>query len=358
MKEILIPKSITDKILMVGNYYEGNAVGGMASVVRVYKDYYETFRYISSWRDISKLGKLSYAVWAYLRALFELAFNNNIKILHVHVASSSSFYRKAKFIKLAKFFGKKVIFHMHSAVFKEYFVESNDKEYILGIIRCADKFIALSQSWKDWYVGIGIDADKIVVINNPVCAPKCMSFTENASVRMLFLGDLRERKGIWDVLKAINDNKREFEGKLKFCICGNKRENDVKSFIRNNNIDNIVLFEGWVSGDKKWQLLNWANIVILPSFNEGLPITLLEAMAYNCALISTPVGGIPEILHDKDNGLMVTPGNSEEIADAIRFYINNPDAIYKAGKQSYKYVVPFLPTTVFDQLNKLYKELL
>lgn len=355
---IKIISKLSDHVIMVGNYYKGNAIGGMASVVRSYEPYFESWHYLSSWRDVSKIGKIWYASKAYLLFALKMLFCPKYKILHVHVASASSFYRKAHFIKLAKRMGRKVIFHMHSAVFKEYFEASNDKAYLLKIMCMADSFIALSQSWKEYYASIGVPNDKIVVINNPVDYPKKFNYEKDAPIRMLFLGELLERKGVWDVLKAINDNKEAFRGKVKLKIGGNKRENDVISFISKNALTDIVEFEGWVAGDKKWKLLNWANLVILPSFNEGLPITLLEAMAYSCALISTPVGGIPEILEDRVNGLMVTPGNSIEIANAIAYFINNNDKCDIMGQNSYQKVAPFLPVTVFKQLSKLYSQLL
>lgn len=353
-----INKNLSSHVIMVGNYYKGNATGGMASVVRSYEPYFESWNYLSSWRDISKIGKVYYAVSAYLTFATKMLFCPKYKILHVHVASSASFYRKAHFIKLAKLMGKKVIFHMHSAVFKEYFSESNDKEYLLKIMRMADAFVVLSQSWKDYYISIGVPANKVMVINNPVDYPKAFEFENNAPVRMLFLGELLDRKGVWDVLKALNDHKEELKGKLKFKIGGNKREQDVIDFIKFNNLSNLVEFEGWVAGDKKWKLLNWANLVILPSFNEGLPITLLEAMAYSCALISTPVGGIPEILTDGENGFMVTPGNSQEIAEAILQFVNDASKCEIMGKCSFAKVKPYLPETVFKQLSDLYYQLL
>lgn len=353
-----VPKSITDKVLMVGNYYNGKAIGGMASVCRVYAEHYETYHYLSSWRDVSKFGKLCYAGQAYIRALMSFVFNPKIKILHVHVASAASFYRKAKFIQLAKKFNKKVVFHMHSAVFKDYYAESNDKEFLLKIMNMVDTFVVLSQSWKEWYSSIGVDADKIIVVNNPVSEPVRYEFEKDAPVRMLFLGELLDRKGVWDILKGIVEHKSDFEGKIKFKIGGNKKEDEVKKFIIDNRLQSFVEFEGWVAGEKKWRLLNWANLVVLPSFNEGLPITLLEAMAYSCALISTPVGGIPEILTNDENGKMVTPGNSEEIAAAIKYYVVNTDKIEVHGAESYRKVKPFLPETVFGQLKDIYQTLL
>jgi glycosyltransferase involved in cell wall biosynthesis len=81
-------------------------------------------------------------------------------------------------------------------------------------------------------------------------------------------------------------------------------------------------------------------------------------MAYSCALISTPVGGIPEILENGENGLMVTPGNSEEIAKAIQYFFDNSVKCQEMGKKSYQKVIPFLPETVFKQLSNLYTQLL
>lgn len=353
-----INKELSDHVIMVGNYYKGNATGGMASVVRAYEPYFASWHYLSSWRDVSKAGKLWYASKAYLSFALKMLFCPKYKILHVHVASAASFYRKAHFIKLAKKMGRKVIFHMHSAVFKDYFEDCKDKEYLLKIMCMADSFIALSQSWKEYYASIGVPEEKIIVINNPVDYPETFSYKNDAPVRMLFLGELLERKGVWDVLKAINVHQDSFRGKLKLKIGGNKREKDVIKFISENHLSDIIEFEGWVAGDKKWKLLNWANLVILPSFNEGLPITLLEAMAYSCALISTPVGGIPEILKDGENGLMVTPGSSEEIANAIHYFVNNSSKCNEMGEKSYQKVIPFLPETVFKQLSNLYSQLL
>lgn len=355
---IKIKSIISNHVIMVGNYYKGNAIGGMASVVRAYEPYFESWHYLSSWRDVNKIGKLWYASRAYLAFAMKMLFCPKYKILHVHVASASSFHRKTHFIKLAKRMGRKVIFHMHSAVFKEYFEECNDKDYLLKIMCMADSFIALSRSWKEYYASIGVPKEKIVVINNPVDYPKEFCYEKDAPVRMLFLGELLERKGVWDVLKAINEHQDSLRGRLKLKIGGNKREKDVVDFISKNNLTDIIEFEGWVAGDKKWQLLNWANLVILPSFNEGLPITLLEAMAYSCALISTPVGGIPEILENGENGLMVTPGNSEEIAKAIQYFVDNSVKCQEMGEKSYQKVIPFLPETVFKQLSNLYTQLL
>ena len=358
MKQFIIPKSITDKVLMIGNYYKGNAVGGMAAVIRVYADYYESLRYISSWRDVSKIGKVWYALSAYLKTLLLLVFERRIKIVHIHSTSNASFYRKARFVRIAKLLNKTVILHMHSAIFMDFYNESKDKEYIKETLLMADRLVVLSKSWKRYFNQLCVPEERIVIINNPVCAPQYIETTKNKPVRMLFLGDLRERKGVWDILKALCEHRDELEDKLEFRIGSNKREAEIRQYITDNGLSDFVKFEGLVAVNHKFELLNWANLMILPSYGEGLPITLLEAMSYSCALISTPVGGIPEILTDGVNGLMVTPGNVEEIAKAIIYYINHPEKLEEHGMQSRKVVEPYLPSTVFSQLTDLYNNLL
>ena len=126
--------------------------------------------------------------------------------------------------------------------------------------------------------------------------------------------------------------------------------------IRKNNLGDIVKFEGWVSGDKKINMLNWADIFILPSHNEGLPISILEAMSYGMPIISTPVGGIPEVV--KGNGVLVTPGNEIEIALSMRHYLDNPVLIEQEGRVSLNIVETYLPQYVMERLKHLYESLL
>ena len=104
--------------------------------------------------------------------------------------------------------------------------------------------------------------------------------------------------------------------------------------------------------------MNWEDVYILPSYNEGLPIAILEAMAYHHPVISTPVGGIPEIIKSGENGILVQPGDTKAIADAIKFYIENRDAIRKQGEKAYKVVLDFFPEKVFGDLKALYLKML
>lgn len=147
-------------------------------------------------------------------------------------------------------------------------------------------------------------------------------------------------------------------GNFRLLIGGDGEIEKVQQYIKDNKLDNVAEYIGWVSGEEKIKLLNEVDVFILPSYNEGLPISLLEAMSYNLPIISTTVGGIPEILKNEYNGFLINPGDLIALESAISTLINNPSKRKLQGKRSGEIVMPFLPNMVINQLDCLYKELL
>lgn len=359
MNKYIIPNKISKKILMIGVYYKKNAPGGMASVVQYYEHYFENLKYISSWKLTHKLGRLYFAIFAYFKLLFLLIFDKNIKIVHIHTAADASFWRKSIFLSLSKGFNKKVLLHIHASRFKDFYYESSKKAKIKHTLNKANKVIVLSQSWREWFIKIGIPSENVLVLNNITAKPdKQINKTKNNKINLLFLGEIGERKGVFDLLKSLSNNKDYFKSKIFLKIGGNKNEDKIKSTIISQGLEDFVFFEGWVSGRKKQELLNWAHIFILPSYNEGLPIAILEAMSYGCVIISSNVGGIPEVVFSKKNGIIVQPGNINQISEAILYYTNNQDKISEGSLESLEIVKPFLPDIVLNDLKNIYIDIL
>ena len=353
----LIPNDLSKKILMVG--IKRDAPGGMAAVVKIYDTYFENMQYITTWTLSSQWVKAYYALISIIKFFFILLFNPQIKIVHIQGAANASFERKAIFIKLSSLFKKKIIYHMHACDFIPYYDASKKKEWIRSIINTSNHFFVLSKSWEEYFISIGIDPKKIFVMNNIIAPPiKVSTKKESGVINFLFLGEIGKRKGIYDLLQVISDNQKLFRNKIKLRIGGNLEEDIIKAFIQNNQISDIAVFEGWITGDKKIEYLNWAAIYILPSYNEGLPIAILEAMSYSHPIISTPVGGIPEVVKDHQNGILVEPGNLEQIKEALLFFIKHPEVIENYGQKSYEIVQPYFPENVFLQLKKIYYDLL
>ncbi|MCD8290383.1 MAG: glycosyltransferase, partial [Prevotella sp.] len=170
--QILINCPLADKVLMVGVYYKHLAPGGMAAVIQYYEKYFERLHYVPSWRLTNAAGRLWYAGIAYLTVMLRCLFDRRIKILHVHTAADGSFWRKSQFVKLGKTFGKKVILHVHASRFKDFYDESARKEQIRKNLLLADKLLVLSESWKEWFVSIGIPEKKIIVLHNITDYPR------------------------------------------------------------------------------------------------------------------------------------------------------------------------------------------
>lgn len=357
--QFILTKNLSRKILMIGEYFKNNAPGGMAAVLASYNEYFEDMRFIPTWRNGNILVKVWYAIYSYITFITYMIFCRSIKIIHIQGAAFASFERNIFFVRFGKLFGKKVIMHMHCADFESYYNPSKHKKRIIDTINSCDLFLVLSDSWKDYFINIGCKKEIIQILNNTITPPEFIkSNKDNKYLNLLYLGVIGQRKGIYDILKALKDNKDKFEEKVKLRIGGNQEEEKLKNTILNYGLNDMVVFEGFVSGAKKIECLNWADVYILPSFNEGLPIGILEAMSYGHPIISSPVGGIPTIVKDGENGFLVEPGNSEEIAQAINKLLNDRSLIEILGKNSIKIVQPFMPENVFATLKNMYKQLL
>ena len=219
-----------------------------------------------------------------------------------------------------------------------------------------DCIIALSESWKEWFETT-IHHKNVVVIKNVIALPRVKKVKHNNFV-LLFLGRLGKRKGIYDLLDVLIKHKMTFEGKVKFLFGGDGDVEQVKEIIKQNGLENIAEFQGWVNGEKKEYLLNLADAFILPSYNEGLPISVLEAMSYSLPVISTTVGGIPEILKNGENGFIMEPGDKDAIYHAVVSLMEDKNLCKDMGKKSFEKVQVHLPEYVEKQLETLYDSLL
>ena len=355
MEKKYINKDLSSQILFLG--VSMKTKGGMTAVLVSYDKYIENMRFVPTWKLGNKLVKSWYALQALVRTWFLLTFDKRIKIVHIHGAANASFDRCKLFIRLAKKCGKKVILHEHAADFVEYYQRAEDKQGITDTLRMCDALIVLSQSWKEYFASIGMDESRIHVLNNIVSPPVLLpeKHTKDGKLHLMYMGEISKRKGGFDLLKAVADNKEYFKDKLLLRMGGNEVDGDIKAYIHEHGLADFVSYEGWIAGQKKIDCLNWEDVYILPSYNEGLPIAILEAMAYSHPVISTPVGGIPEVIKTGENGILVKPGDTKAIADAIKYYIENREEIKMQGDKARKIVQFFSPNRVFRDLIELYK---
>ena len=327
--------------------------GGVAAVENVYSTFYQPFNHVTTTVTNGQVKKLLVLCKAVLQFLYWMLFHPEIKILHVQGASNASFWRKRIFIYIAKWFNKKVVYHMHGGGFGDFSREH--PKAVRRLLEKCDVVIALSDYWKSFFES-ELDFKNVVVVKNVIAKP-VIAPHKNSCFSLLFLGLLDKNKGIYDLLDCLNEHKSDFSGKLKLFVGGNGEIPKVTQMISKYGLNDIVSFEGWVSGDKKINLLNKVDAYILPSYHEGLPISILEAMSYSLPIISTRVGGIPEIVKDGINGLLINPGDKKAIYESIVSLMNNKELRENMGKKSKEIVKEHLPIYVESQLKQLYNSL-
>ena len=353
-----IDKQISEKILTIGPDYH-NHRGGIGAVIEIYSKYFDEFNFIPTY----KAGSVLYKTYAFFIGLLKISYtllqNRKIKIVHIHGASNSSFYRKFFFFIFSKFlFGRKVVYHVHGAEYHLFFAKSKTKKLFRKFINRVDILICLSESWKQFFEE-NFNPNKIEILPNIVDYPAIRGGGRDIrKIRFLFLGYIDNRKGVFDLIEVINNNVDVFSNKIELIIGGNGEVVKLQNLIEKYQIGHIVKFVGWIQNETKIQYLQNTDIYILPSYNEGLPISILEAMSYGKPIISTDVGGIPEIVKNNENGFLISPGNLEQIEKSINHFIENPKDIEKFGAISAKMVEKNLPNNVFLQLENVYNEIL
>lgn len=322
------------KILMIG---PGRDVrGGISTVVNSYFELgieQDTeIKYIPTMEDGSQIKKLFVAAKAYME------FCRCVKkydIVHVHMAAQASFVRKSLFIQKAKKAGVKVIIHSHAADFDKYFFEESDdkkRKKIKETFTLADKVIVLSEEWAD-FLGKNVCAPaKIEIIYNGVILPE-KNKTSYDDHNVLMLGRLGERKGTYDLLKAIPMVLKEVPDAM-FYLGGDGDVEGCKAIAAKVGIQDHVKFLGWIRGNEKDKLLDKCSVFTLPSYYEGMPMSVLEAMSYGLATVSTNAGGIPQIIDDGVDGFRVEAGDVEELSKRFISLLKNSELKKSIGQKA------------------------
>lgn len=302
------------KVLMVGP--DRSVHGGISGVVN---NYYEAgldkkteLCYIGTMVDGSKMRKLLQAVKAYLIFLRKLPY---YEIVHVNMASDMSYRRKSFFIRTAHRFGKKLVIHQHGGDFVTYYekqLSDRGREKLRKTLDMADVFLVLTPVWKAFF-GKLIGEEKIVVF------PNTIGFTEEKEKqygqhKLLFLGRLCRDKGIGELLAVIPVLKEKYPD-VKLYLGGVWEEAELKTEME--KCPGQVEWLGWIEGEEKRSYLQNCDIYVLPSYYEGQPVSVLEAMAASCTVVASDTGGIPYMIEDGKTGILVKPRSAESLLQGL-----------------------------------------
>jgi glycosyltransferase involved in cell wall biosynthesis len=213
---------------------------------------------------------------------------------------------------------------MHGGNFFELYSKSTGlaQLYTRRMLKLADAVIEVSAERRRRLACI-IPAGHIFTFRNCIDVDAIALGSPNRSAnepKVLFMGVVGPSKGAYDLLNAMQRLKSR-GCSLELLIAGHEeREGDLArahALLRELDVEDVCHFAGMVSGASKLQLLGEASLFALPSYQEALPMAILEAMAAGLPIVTTEVGGIPEVVKDGHNGFLIRPGDVEALADKL-----------------------------------------
>lgn len=345
---------IFKKVVIVGPDYM--AKGGIASVLSCYRHHVPALKFMKSNSRYGFVCGIINLISLLLRLPF--VYLSGRKILHIHSASGKSFVRKSIIAFWGRVIGFKIVFHCHGGRMKEY-VEQVGVHKVRSTLGKCDVVVVLSKSWEIWYRHT-FHLNNIEVLNNSIDLFPMREGKKHRSgkVRFLFMGEICERKGVWDLLETVRNLREELDDRFEVIIGGSGETDKLNAKIDEFGLTDIVKPVGWIAGDEKVEILESADVILLPSYIEGLPVCILEGFAFGLPAIATTVGGIPDLVQNGYNGRLITPGDVTALAESMKEFIENPDVVESYSTNALKSFEPYSINEVRERLELIYEKVI
>ncbi len=284
-----------------------------------------------------------------------------VDVIHLNMAHRGSSLRKLALLKLVGLFGVPAVLHLHGSKF-EVFSESLGpaaRGLMINAMNAAAKIIVIGTYWRNYLEGsLKIDPTKIQIVHNGVPNPDLVTTEDDTAAPLIVcLGLLGKRKGTYDLVTALA-SERLAEREWKAVIAGNGDVEAIRRETLAHGIAPRVELPGWLEVEAARALLRKAAIFVLPSHNEGLPVSVLEAMAMHLPIVATPVGAIPDAIVSGVTGLLVPVGDTEALAGAIEKLLADPSLRKTLGHNANKkFMTHFTIDSTADRLMAVYRDI-
>jgi glycosyltransferase involved in cell wall biosynthesis len=366
-------KQETPRVLMIG---PGEGIGGGISTLvksflpelmkRTSIYYFASVNH----RELRYSGKCSLhnviiTVSQYIRFFVALG-RYHPNIIHIHTSQGLAWLKDTFYIIIGKAVNCKVLLHMHGGNFDQLYHGSPRliKAYTRRMLGLADIVISVSTEWKNRLTKI-IPANRIYPLVNCVDCQLIQpdpSWAATEMVNILFMGRIGQNKGVFDLIDALHIIQSEgifFHAQF---VGGEEKAGDYQRLnqrIEQYELKNTCEILGSVEWGKALQLLKDASLFVLPSYYEGLPMVILEALAAGLPVVATPVGGIPEVVRDEYNGYLVPVGDTQLLADRLANLVGDAGLRKIMGQRSREIAVKELNVgTYIEKLETLYSQII
>lgn len=271
------------------------------------------------------------AVIRFIRFSYLLVFRGPKDVL-IFTVDGFGFIEKGCMALFAKTLGKRVILAPRSGLIPRDLEHSKIlSRFIPYVFERCDFIICQSEKWRilfEKYINESSNV-KLIVIENWIDTNKEYSpLPRGQELIIVFLGWIEETKGVFDLYKGFKEALKETQNiRLQFAGKGSSLDKLIKR-VNEDGLSDKVDFLGWITKSEKRDVLNCAQVFVLPSFFEGFPNSLLEAMLYGKACIATKVGSIDDIIVENQNGFLIEIGEVDKIANTI-VRLESDDALLK-----------------------------
>ena len=290
--------------------------------------------------------------------LFWSLFGAGPDLVHVNIAQRGSVIRKSIICQAAFRLKVPYVLHVHGSMFREYWkVASPPTLFLLRMaIRHAKYVVVLGGGIKDFILErLPSMEGKVLVLPNatPVVAPGRHASASSA-VRILFLGRLGARKGVPQLVEAAAGLPKTVPWEL--VIAGDGAVDETRAEVDRLGLAGLVSVPGWLDAVRASEELSKADILVLPSFYENMPMSVIEGMAHGLAVVTTPVGVVEDIIKTEVNGLLVPTGDVPALREALLRLVVDPDLRGRLGRAAREFHDSHLNMDLYaDRLLKVWR---
>lgn len=317
-------------LLVYGSFQPGDFPCGITSVMRSLvsshlRDIYDievvsTLREADADRGIRE--RLMFGCGLLLETIHKI-LRVRPALIEIHTATGRDFFKHSAVLVAARLTRCPSVLRIHGGDFENAYARASlPRRWVTRfILRLPSRVVLLSEGWARAFGGIE-PRMKSAVIHNPVSCEEFESLGRDRpdTQDVLFLANLCEHKGHFDALDAALLVRKSFPG-VRFRFAGVERDPgalaELQAHARRLGVEETACFLGAVSGEAKAREITNASILILPSYIEAMPISIMEGMAAALPVVATRVGAIPEMIQDEQTGFLIDPGDPQSLAERI-----------------------------------------
>ncbi|HRB72286.1 MAG TPA: glycosyltransferase family 4 protein [Flavobacterium sp.] len=330
------------RILFVGSFKKTSKDGGVGgqmfackTIVNSELSNFVDWNLIDTTADSNILAsnykRIKKAVLRLIQFTYNLIFYKHDYVL-IFVADGWSFWEKGLMSVMAKWLtNSKVVLAPRSGfIINDLQKENRLSGFIRYVFNKVDMVICQSESWKDLFEKTIARKDdaKFIIIENIIDFDNYKDVEINKrgdeeTVIVLFMAWVSKEKGIYELLAAAKKLKEE-NTKFKLLIGGlGKDYEKAVAIVEDSGLSDCVEFKGWVLGEHKIEILNQSDIFVLPTYFDGYPNSLMEAMASGKACVATKVGSIPDMINNYKTGILIDKQNEQQLYESIKVLVED-----------------------------------